>query len=176
MRQDLITVVPYDASWPESFGRQRAVLEPVLAAVLAGPIEHIGSTAVPGLAAKPIIDMLARVGDHTSVPPLSDQLLALGWVSAPEPGDAQGRRSSWCHPTVEHRTHHLYVVERDSTGWPTWLAFRDQLRRRPDRATEYAELKLRLSAADPVDRVRYRAAKAPLIMAILAEIDTEEGI
>lgn len=170
MRQDLITVVPYDASWPESFERQRAVLEPVLAGVLTGPIEHIGSTAVPGLAAKPIIDMLARVSDQLAVPALGDQLLA------PEPGDAEGRRSSWCRPSVEHRTHHLHVVEGDSTGWPTWLAFRDHLRRHPDRAAEYADLKLRLAAADPVDRVRYRAAKAPLIMAILAEIDTEERI
>lgn len=120
--------------------------------------------------------MLARVCDHTSVPPLGDQLVAVGWVAAPEPGDAVGRRSSGCHPSVEHRTHHLHVVERDSTGWPSWLAFRDHLRCHPERAAEYAELKLALSAADPVDRVRYRAAKAPLIRAILAEIDTVEGI
>lgn len=86
MRQDLITVVPYDASWPVSFERQRAVLEPILAGVLVGPIEHMGSTAVPGLAAKLIIDLLARVCDHTSVPPLGDQLVAVGWVAAPEPG------------------------------------------------------------------------------------------
>lgn len=176
MREDLITVAPYDASWPVLFDRQRAVLEPVLAGVLDGPIEHMGSTAVPGLAAKPIIDMLARVADHAVVPPLRDDLLRVGWVSAPEPGDEEGRRSSWCHPTVEHRTHHLHVVERDSTGWPTWLASRDHLRRRPDRAAEYADLKARLAAADPVDRPRYRAAKAPLITAILAEIDADERI
>jgi len=168
VRADPITIVPYDEHWPRSFQAQRAVLEPILADLLVGPIEHIGSTAVPGLAAKPIIDMVARVTDLVLGPDLFDRLSTVAWWSAPEPSDAELDRLSLCHPTVEHRTHHLHVVAHCSSGWPTWLAFRDQLRTHPELVVEYGELKRRL-AADPIDRPRYRAAKAPLIERILRE-------
>ena len=126
----------------------------------------MGSTAVPGLAAKPIIDMLAVVGDIETTTALLPAVLALGWQDAPEPADAAERRRSLCFPSVERRTHHLHVVEEGSTPWRGWLAFRDHLRAHPDAAAAYAALKVDLAArfgGDPDDRDRYRAGKTAFV-------------
>ena len=89
----------------------------------------MGSTAVPGLPAKPIIDMLAVVDDIETAPRSPEDLLGTtGWVHAPEPFDASERKLSFCFPDVARRTHHLHVVEERSGNWRGWLAFRDYLR------------------------------------------------
>lgn len=163
MRQDRLVIEPYDARWPESFEAQRTVVEHRLDRWLVAPVEHIGSTAVPGLPAKPIVDMVAIVGDYDEVADGFAELARVDWVTAPEPGDEANRRRSLCSPHVALRTHHLHVVEQSSQGWPDWLLFRDYLRERPDAARRYARLKRQLVADDAVDRVRYRAGKAPLI-------------
>jgi GrpB-like predicted nucleotidyltransferase (UPF0157 family) len=139
------------------------VLEAALGDWLVSPIEHIGSTAVPGLPAKPIIDMLAVIDRYEAFAPALTELERIGWIHAPEPGDPGQRKWSACLPNVEHRTHHLHVVERDSTGWRDWLVFRDFLHAHPEQAARYAALKQELSAVDAEDRPRYRAGKAPLI-------------
>lgn len=167
VRLDEIVIVPYDARWPELFEAQRGRVAAVLAPVLVGAVEHIGSTAVPGLPAKPIIDMLARVSGHEAAGPVAARLVEVGWVAAPEPSDAALRRWSYCYPDIARRSHHLHVVEHDSDGWPTWLAFRDRLRADPAAAARYAALKTELAARDRHDRVAYRAAKAPFIEAVL---------
>ncbi|MDI1466131.1 GrpB family protein [Catellatospora sp. KI3] len=169
-RRDPITIVAYDAAWPVSFQAQRTRIESALAGLLVGPVEHIGSTSVPGLAAKPIIDMLARVDAYDRAAAIEAAMAGIGWVHAPEPGDEADRKLSFCLPDVAHRTHHLHVVEAASTGWPTWLAFRDHLRAHPADAAAYGELKARLAAADDRDRPRYRAAKAPFIADVLHRI------
>ncbi|MEU8074333.1 GrpB family protein [Catellatospora citrea] len=167
VRLDEIVIVPYDARWPELFEAQRVRVAAVLAPVLVGAVEHIGSTAVPGLPAKPIIDMLARVSGHEAAGPVAARLVEIGWVAAPEPPDGALRRWSYCYPDVARRSHHLHVVEHASDGWPTWLAFRDRLRADPAAAARYAALKTELAARDRHDRVAYRAAKAPFIEAVL---------
>lgn len=139
-----------------------------LGPLLIGPVEHIGSTSVPGLAAKPIIDMLACVDVYDSLDIAA--LEAIGWVHAPEPDDVRDRKWSFCFPDAAWRTHHLHVVEQSSTGWQTWLAFRDHLRAHPEDAAEYGRIKAALAhdyAADD-DRPAYRAGKEPFINAILA--------
>ncbi|GAA4376279.1 GrpB family protein [Nocardioides caricicola] len=161
VRRDRIVIQPYDAAWVAGFETQRAVLEPVLGV----PVHHIGSTSVPGLPAKPIIDMLAVVEDRDQVDLVAVE--AAGWRHAPEPGDEEQRKLSFCHPTVEHRTHHLHVVEYSSEGWRDWLLFRDYLREHRDEAERYAALKRELAAADDTDRPRYRAGKAPLIAELM---------
>ena len=168
MRLDPIKIVQYDPMWPVTFERERARLEVALSATLARPIEHIGSTAVPGLAAKPIVDMCAVVSEIEAVDDLVSDLERIGWVAAPEPNDVPQRRRSFCAPSVEWRTHHLHVVEESSTGWRGWLAFRDHLRGNPQDAAAYAELKRALAseAVDPNDRAGYRAGKARMIESI----------
>ncbi len=162
-RQDPIEIVDYDPTWPELFEQQRQRVESVLLPWLTAPVEHIGSTSVPGLAAKPIIDMLAVVSDYDAVSAAIATMLQIGWAHAPEPQDAAARKLSFCHPDPARRTHHLHVVEHDSGGWRTWLDFRDHLRANPVEAQEYARLKRELAARDDRDRPAYRIGKAPFI-------------
>lgn len=167
MRRDRIVIEPYDPAWPYSFDEHRVAVEAALRQVLVGSVEHIGSTWVPGLPAKPIIDMLAVVEEYDAAASYVSSLESIGWVVAPEPGDEERRKWSLCAPSVEHRTHHLHVVEHASAGWRDWLLFRDYLRTHPDAADRYAALKRELAAADDTDRKRYRAGKEPLIEEIM---------
>src|SRR3954454_8090674 len=75
-----ITLVPYDPAWPDAFKQERTILESVLATWLAGPGEHIGATAVPGLEAKPILDMIAPVTDLASAADAAPLLVEIGYV------------------------------------------------------------------------------------------------
>jgi GrpB-like predicted nucleotidyltransferase (UPF0157 family) len=169
-RLDEIVIVDYNPSWPGLFAEQAERVNTALQPWLTAPTEHIGSTAVPGLPAKPIIDMLARVGDFPSAGAASIFMERLGWVLAPEPSDVQQRRWSYCFPSIARRTHHLHVVEESAPQWRTWLAFRDHLRAHPADAAEYARIKTGLSQKDSQDRIAYRAGKAPFIEAILARL------
>jgi GrpB-like predicted nucleotidyltransferase (UPF0157 family) len=145
------------------FQEQQLVLGDALSDLLIRPIEHIGSTSVPGLPAKPIIDMLAIVHRYEHIDhPVLETLSGVGWLPAPEPGDAEARKHSLCYPSVEMRTHHLHIVE-PGWGWRDLLLYRDYLRTHPTAVAEYAALKRRLASADDRDRPRYRAAKAPFI-------------
>lgn len=168
-RRDPITIVAYDGAWPALFERERVRVEAALGPWLVGPVEHIGSTSVPGLPAKPIIDMLARITDYNHGSAITEAMVGIGWVAAPEPHDQPNRTWSFCLPDVGWRTHHLHVVERSSLGWPDWLAFRDHLRTHPDDAARYARIKSAL-AVDARDRPAYRAGKAPFIEAVLRRL------
>ncbi|GIH04677.1 hypothetical protein Rhe02_27440 [Rhizocola hellebori] len=170
-RQDPIKIVAYDPQWPSLFDRERHRVEGVLLPWLTAPVEHIGSTAVPGLAAKPIIDMLAVVSDYDAVSAAVPTMVAIGWAHAPEPSDPETRTHSFCHPDPAWRTHHLHVVEHSSAGWRTWLAFRDHLRANPADAEEYARLKQELAARDDHDRPAYRAGKAPFITSRIQRVE-----
>jgi GrpB-like predicted nucleotidyltransferase (UPF0157 family) len=161
--------VAYDEGWPAAFEAQRGRVEVALRPWLVAPVEHIGSTAVRGLDAKPIIDMLAVIPDY-GVDGLVAAMGRIGWVHAPEPGDDHGRKWSFCFPGVAWRSHHLHVFEARSEGWPGLLAFRDHLRNHPDDAAAYARIKRELAAADPVDRPRYRSGKAPFITGVLRRL------
>jgi GrpB-like predicted nucleotidyltransferase (UPF0157 family) len=167
VRLDPIVMHPYDPAWVVSFEGQRDRITPLLRGWITRGVEHMGSTAVPGLSAKPIVDMLAVVADISTAPRAPQQLLdEAGWVHAPEPFDESERKLSFCFPDVARRTHHLHVVEERSGNWRGWLAFRDYLRAHPHAVTEYAELKARLAAAhgdDPDRRDAYRQGKAGFI-------------
>lgn len=92
MRLDPIVIEDYDETWPELFAVQLPILTTALSDLLIRPIEHVGSTAVPGLPAKPIIDMLAVVERHQLAIPALPRLASAGWVLAPEPGDEVARK------------------------------------------------------------------------------------
>ncbi|NUT35953.1 MAG: GrpB family protein [Hamadaea sp.] len=171
-RADPIVISAYDPAWPQLFAREQARVEQALRPWLSAPVEHIGSTSVPGLPAKPIIDMLGRLPRYAAelTPALTDAMAAIGWVHAPEPADHTGRKWSYCFPAPSWRTHHLHLVE-DGSDWPTLLAFRDHLRAHPGDAAEYARIKTELAAADNRDRPRYRTGKAPFIAAVLDRIE-----
>ena len=169
MRRDPIVIVPHDGRWADGFELERRRVAAVLGPLLVRPVEHIGSTAVPGLGAKPILDLLAVVADIDDVDATAAGFTAVGWVAAPEPNDLAQRRRSFCSPSIERRTAHLHVVEERSDGWRGWLAFRDHLRAHPETVREYEALKQSLAAelgADPNERDAYRQGKAAFIRAV----------
>jgi GrpB-like predicted nucleotidyltransferase (UPF0157 family) len=171
VRADPIVIVAHDPEWANVFARERARLQAAFGTAVVRPIEHIGSTSVPGLPAKAIVDMLAvvdRIDDADAGQPAVE---ATGWIAAPEPEDADERRRSFCFPSIELRTCHLHVVEEREPAWRGWLAFRDHLRVHADVAAQYASLKRTLAiehGTDPDDRAAYRAGKAAFIRAVTA--------
>jgi len=166
-----IYIVPYDASWPARFTEERAALAHVLSPWLAGPIEHIGSTAVPGLVAKPVIDIMAAVASLDASRPALSALVALHYVYFPySRGDHAFGCAHWlCKPSDEVRTHHLHLVPFGSALWHDRLRFRDRLRSDARVAAEYAALKLELATRYEFDREAYTNAKGPFVRRILAE-------
>jgi GrpB-like predicted nucleotidyltransferase (UPF0157 family) len=160
-----IEIVPYDPFWPMRFQEELDGLRRVLAAWLAGPIEHIGSTAIPGLAAKPVIDILAAVATLEGSQPAIAAAAELGYHYAPY----QPHLEHWfCKPSPASRTHHLHLVPVGSPQWHGPIAFRDYVRAHWDVAVEYEALKCRLAAEHRLDREAYTQAKRPFIAAVTA--------
>ena len=163
-----VEVVAYDHSWPSKFEFERTLLEAVLAPWLVGQIEHIGSTAVPLLPAKPIIDIMAPVHNLELSRPAIKVAMEAGYVHYPYKAEVM----HWfCKPSPSLRTHHLHLVPFGSLLWRQRLAFRDALRANAVLAAEYAELKLRLAAEFPRDREAYTDAKEPFVRRVLSELN-----
>ena len=166
--QPPVVIEPYDPTWPDRFEAERAALAEVLKPWLAGPIEHVGSTAVPGLAAKPILDIMAGVRDLRSSRPAIEAVKGLQYGYYPYKVDVM----HWfCKPSDVERTHHLHLVPFDSRLWRERLAFRDRLRTDAVAREAYLELKLRLAREFPDDRGAFTEAKTAFIQAILERSD-----
>ena len=172
MADGLITVVPYDPAWPRRFEAESAVLERVLAPWLEGGIHHIGSTAIPEVSAKPIIDMMVGVRDLGEARAASDALAEHGYVDDPHrPGIAH----HFTKPSVQQAEFGLHLTEPESDLWRERLAFRDALRADPDLAAQYEALKLRLVHQHRADLAAYGAGKRPFIVGVLARAGIELG-
>lgn len=161
-----IEIVDYDASWPEKFEIERVRLQETLAPWLVGTIEHIGSTAVEGLAAKPVIDMMAAVRSLEVSRPAIAAAADLRYIYHPYKADVM----HWfCKPSSSFRTHHLHLVPFTSPLWMQRLRFRDVLRTNPALATHYLKLKLRLAHQFPYDREAYTDGKTAFIHSVLSQ-------
>ncbi len=156
-----VRIVEYDAAWPLRFralaGRATAALGDLVLRV-----EHVGSTSVPGLAAKPVIDLDVVVRPE-DVERAVQRLAAIGYVHRGELG-IPGRHAF--RPPPGEAKHHLYVCVAGSDGLREHLLFRDHLRAHPDVAREYADLKRRLAQAHGTDRDGYQEAKSAFIDAV----------
>ncbi|MDD5094141.1 MAG: GrpB family protein [Dehalococcoidia bacterium] len=162
-----VAIVAYDPTWPEVFQRERQHLLSCLPLDLVKRIEHFGSTAVPGLPAKPIIDILVEVTslDETRkriAPILVGQGYDYFW--RPSWGDDTPPFYAWFikRDKYGNRTHHIHMVEADFEHWDR-LLFRDYLIEKQDITRAYGELKMKLSDAYHHDRVAYTQAKADFI-------------
>src|SRR2546423_2215298 len=154
----------YDSDWPAKFDHERAALEKVLGPGITGGIHHVGSTSVPGLDAKPVIDILVGVNDLETARSYIEPLKALGYMYAPYRSDEM----AWfCKPHPAHRTHHLHLVPTGSPRFRAELAFRDYLRAHPAIAEEYLTLKRKLAAEFEHDREAYTQAKAEFILSVV---------
>ncbi|MEO7981829.1 MAG: GrpB family protein [Sporichthyaceae bacterium] len=170
-----ISLSPYDPHWVVLFEDERASLEVALADWLVGPVEHIGSTSVPGLAAKPIIDMMAPVRSLTQAAAAIEAVTALGYrhgVHRPEEAHYFSR------PDTDHwweRTHQLHLTEPTSLLWRRRIAFRDALRRRADQRARYVQLKHDLAQAHGSDLTAYARDKDDFVNDVLGVRDTSEA-
>ncbi len=163
-REAPVYVVPYDRSWPALFETERTLLANALGPWLRGPIEHVGSTAVTGMPAKPVIDIMAGVESLEASHGALDVVAELGYQYAPYRSDVM----HWfCKPSFAARTHHLHLVPFRSLLWDERLRFRDCLRSNSAVAQEYAGLKYHLAEIYRLDREAYTDAKGAFIARVL---------
>jgi L-amino acid N-acyltransferase YncA/GrpB-like predicted nucleotidyltransferase (UPF0157 family) len=165
--QEEIVIVPYNPTWPDMFEEEKKHLLDCLPHELIKRIEHFGSTAIPNLSAKPIIDILVEVTSleetrKVIVPILAAQGYDYYW--RPTMGDDVPPFYAWFIKRDMHgnRTHHIHMVERDYEHWER-LFFRDYLIEHPHLREEYQQLKLQLAEKFPNDRVAYTARKTLFI-------------
>ncbi|HVB62404.1 MAG TPA: GrpB family protein [Ktedonobacteraceae bacterium] len=169
MAGDPVWIVPYDESWPQQFQQlaqsMRAALGPV-----ALRIDHIGSTSIPQLAAKPVIDIQISVADFEPLNAFRVPLESLGYVFRAENPELTKRY--FREPPGERRAH-IHVRRAGSFSQQLALLFRDYVRAHPDVAAEYAQLKIGLARRynRPEDREAYTDAKDPFIWQILSQAD-----
>jgi GrpB-like predicted nucleotidyltransferase (UPF0157 family) len=167
-----IAIVPYDDRWPEMFRREKQHLLSCLPNDLVRRVEHFGSTAVPGLAAKPIVDVLVEVTDLAAtreriVPILERQGYEYFW--RPTHGDDGPPFYAWFikrDPATRLRTHHIHMVEAGFAEHWDRLLFRDYLIEHPQVADEYQRLKSNLASAHRNDRVAYTNAKSEFVVRV----------
>jgi GrpB-like predicted nucleotidyltransferase (UPF0157 family) len=161
-----IKISPYDPSWAERFEKEKARLLSIFSASLL-EIQHIGSTAVPGLDAKPIIDMIASVRSMEVADSLLRPLRDFGYVTPPDCNANLPERRWLLRHRGGHRTHHLHLVRQSSEGWLRTIAFRDILRKHPHEAAAYRALKIELARDSVSDRDQYIKGKTEFIEALL---------
>jgi len=168
----IVELVPYDGGWAERFAEERALLTSSLRPWLHGGVHHVGSTAVPGLAAKPMLDMLAGVASlqraRAAIPVLAD----LGYAHS----DHRAHEALWFAkpagaPEAE-RTHQLHLTELGSRLWRERFAFRNALRSDPELRVEYETLKHQLAATE-VEPRDYTNGKREMVRLVLARAGIE---
>lgn len=158
-----VVVVPYDPGWPAVFTVLRARLAPALEGI-AVAIEHVGSTAVPGLAAKPVVDIDVIIPPGSaSLGAAIEALARLGYEH--RASRIQGREAFRQPDGLP--SHHLYVCPEGSLGVRNHLILRDYLRSHPDDADAYASLKLDLANRFPDDIAAYAEYKTPFVLDLL---------
>ena len=162
----LVRLVPYQPAWAELFREEEARLRAALGERVA-QIEHVGSTAIPGVDAKPILDIVVAVRDVTEAAPFEQALAPIGYVHKRE-NDRPGRLYFVKRTPDDRSTHHLNITEPGTECWFTHVAFRDHLRSHREVADEYRRLKRELARRHTHDRAAYQEGKAAFIERVLA--------
>ncbi|WP_232688413.1 GrpB family protein [Halobacterium zhouii] len=164
LERGTVELEPYDPAWREAYETEVECLRTIVGGRVRS-FEHVGSTAVEGLPAKPVVDLLAVVDDPDETDTLVDVLESNGYEH--RPNDDVPDRVFLAKGPPENRTHYLSLVERDSDCYREQVAFRDHLREHPNVAEEYAGLKRELAAEHGDDRAAYTAKKSAFVEQIL---------
>jgi GrpB-like predicted nucleotidyltransferase (UPF0157 family) len=159
-----VIVVPYDSVWPRRFEQERGVLATIFAG-RAADIEHVGSTAVPGLGAKPVIDVMIGLSQLVEAENCIAALEAAGHEYVQKYEKEVPERRYFRKPRVGPRAYHVHCVVKGCDFWVRHLAFRDYLRAHPASAADYYELKRDLAMRRTKEE--YAEAKSPFIKGIL---------
>ena len=168
-----VIVVEYDPVWPSLFEEEKARLLAVVGDHIED-IQHIGSTAVPGLGAKPIIDIQMSLRDLALVEKCVGPLESIGYEYLGEYG-VPGRHffHKPARKPFAERTHHLQIVEKGGEEWRKVLLLRDSLRAHPEVAQQYHLLKRALASQFGTDRVGYTEAKTAFVRSVLEKAEME---
>jgi GrpB-like predicted nucleotidyltransferase (UPF0157 family) len=171
-----IRIVPYDEQWEKEFLLLKQVFVKTLGELILC-IEHVGSTSIKGLGAKPIIDIDIVINDKFIFSEVSDKLNNIGYIHEGDLGiegrEAFARKDTnvpWDNKTKRWMDHHLYVCTKDSIELQRHLKFRNYLQGHPKKAREYEQLKIIL-AKNAKSRVDYTEAKSEFINKILEKTD-----
>lgn len=163
-----VIVLPYDEQWKQDFLKIKDELTKALGQRIIG-IEHVGSTSVQGLSAKPVIDIDIAIKDYTVLEEVISALREIGYQHEGNLGIVG--REAFTYDAKDHlKKHHLYVCPEDSPELKRHVAFRDYLRTHPDAVREYSLIKEEGAKLYPYDIERYIEYKSPLINKIYTEI------
>jgi GrpB-like predicted nucleotidyltransferase (UPF0157 family) len=169
--QDRVELVPYDPGWPAQYEAEARAIRAALAGLADVELVHFGSTAIPGLVAKPIIDIMLVTPERSAWPALLEPLKALDYVFwADNPRRDRLFFVKGMPPFGARRTHHVHVRTREDAR-PA-LVFCDYLRRHPEEAARYAVLKRELAARHATDRDAYTDGKARYVDAVVRRAGT----
>lgn len=164
MPDEQIKIVPYDPTWIAKFEKEKNLIETTIGEFITGGIHHIGSTSIPGLSAKPVIDILVGVESLKESKPCIELLTKVQYQYSPYKPDIE----HWfCKPSPEHRTHHLHLIATSHPEFKARLAFRDYLITHADAKSNYEKLKLKLAEEFRSDREAYTEAKGQFVKEIL---------
>ena len=167
-----ILVVEYDPQWPVLFEQEKAAIITVLGSSRL-VVEHIGSTAVPGLAAKPVIDLGVGIRSLAEAPVLIPSIETLGYAYEPTLEQFTPERRFFWKGTPTVHTYHLHMAEMDNPILVRPLRFRDYLRRHPGLAEKYGEIKQELAKRCGQDLDAYVNGKTAFIEQVMLEIEKE---
>lgn len=166
MQEEKIFLVPYDPSWPAKFLKEKELIGKTIGGYITGEIHHVGSTAIPGLSAKPIVDILVGVESLTKSRPCIKILEKINYVYYPYKEEYE----HWfCKPSPQHREFHLHLMPADSPEFKAKIAFRDYLIAYPEEKQRYEDLKLGLVKRFENDREAYTQAKTDFVKEIVTK-------
>jgi GrpB-like predicted nucleotidyltransferase (UPF0157 family) len=168
LEKGVVRLVPHQEIWARLFEEEKERIETAVGPYILD-IQHVGSTAIPGIPAKPIIDIGVAVRNFEEAAVCIDPIVQLGYVYRGENGIPRRhyfRRGSSPSPDSAH-THHLHMNEIVGPDWQNQILFRDYLRQHPETAAEYGRLKLNVVQRFATDRDAYLSAKAPFIENVL---------
>ena len=160
-----VIISDYNPRWPLLYEEEQARILGVIGNQVVA-VEHVGSTAVPGLGAKPTIDIMVAVRQLADAEKCIEPLKSIGYTYHPEHEDDFPERRYFDTRTSRKQMHHLHMVEQTSDFWERHLLFRDFLRERPDVARQYHELKKKLAGRYGADRNGYTDAKTSFITSV----------
>lgn len=163
MQNEQVYIEPYNPEWPKKFSSEKERIEKTLGSWIVGGVHHVGSTSVPGLPAKPIVDIQVGIKDLEEARACISLLESIGYCYYPY----RPYMHWFCKPSPEHREFHLQLMEPAHPQWNARLTFRDYLRAHPETATEYAALKEELAEKFRDDRERYTKAKGQFVEDVL---------
>ena len=167
MKTKKVIVLPYDAAWESAFEAIRAEIQTALGDLILG-IEHVGSTSVKGMSAKPCIDIDVVIRDYSVFDAVVQKLDAIGYIHEGDLGIQD--REAFKYANKPHlMTHHLYVCPRDSEELHRHIAFRDFLRKNPEAVKKYSRVKETAAQLFPDEIEQYIAFKAPCIEELYKE-------